>query len=60
MPDKKKTLTELAEEGEAIMHDLPDDPDAERPNEREVLPGEAIASAAAANAMRAGGRIGLR
>jgi hypothetical protein len=60
MPDKKKTLKELADEGEVIMHDLPDDPDAERPDERKVLPGEDVASTTAADAMRADGRIGLR
>ncbi|MCJ7831841.1 MAG: hypothetical protein MUP92_00130 [Actinobacteria bacterium] len=61
MPDDKgKTLKELAAEGEAIMHDLPDDPEAERPKERKVLSNEGLASAAAANAMRRSGATGLR
>ena len=57
--DKGKTLKELADEGEVLMEDLPDNPESNSPKSRRGLPSEGATANAAANALRCGGMDGF-
>lgn len=57
--EESKTLKELAEEGEVLMEDLPDNPESNVPKARRGLPSEGTTANAAANALRCGGMDGF-
>lgn len=58
-PNKRTTLSGLAEDGEVLLEDLPDNPESNTPKGRRGLPSQGTTANAAANALHCGGMSGF-